>query len=238
MGSVGHMVLAEVEIFHSRPLAPTRRISLGRLVLPCDPAPGFGGVLLGAIVAAHAPELDDDVTVDVRRLLGQVERGERVSQPRLRHRFQVDRHGLSISTHRLVRDGDEIVFDLGSTGTPLQQVLGAVYALERLEPSIRRQVVTGLRRSLVWRGPIGKAFISHLAGNASSDVNALADPRAWALDVLGFPGGTLGVSRREVMARYRESLRRAHPDHGGDGATAHKVILDVTEARRVLLDSL
>lgn len=232
------MVLAELEIFHSRPLAPTRRISLGRLVLPCDPAPGFGGVLLGAVVAGHAAELDDDVIVDVRRLLGQVERGDRVPQPRLRHRFQVDRHGLSLSTHRLLRDGDEIVFDLSTQGTPLQQVLGAVYAAERLEVSARRQVVTSLRRSLVWRGPIGKAFIAHLAGNTSSDVNALADPRAWALDVLGFPGGTVGVSRREVMSRYRESLRRAHPDHGGDSTTAHKMILDITEARRVLLDSI
>jgi hypothetical protein len=232
------MVLAELEIWHSRPLAPTRRIALGRLVLPCDPAPGFGGVLLGAVVASHAVGLDDDVTVDLRRLLGQVERGERVPQPRLRNRFQVDRHGLTLSTHRLVRDGDEINFHLVNNGTDIQQVLGAVYALERLDPVLRRAVMPAMRRALTWRGPIGKAFIAHLAGNSSSDVNALADPRAWALDVLGFPGGTLGVSRREVMSRYRERLRHVHPDHGGDGDTAHRRILDITEARRVLLDSL
>lgn len=232
------MLLAELEIWHSRPIAPTRRIALGRLILPVDPVPGFGGVLLGAVIAAHAPDIDDELTVDIERLMNEIERGEMVAQPRLRHRFQVDRHGLTFSTHRMIRDGDEIRFDLSSQGTPLQQVLGAIYAVERLDPAIRRKLMPALRRAFVWRGPIGTAFISHVAGTKSSDVSALADPRAWALDVLGFPGGTVKVSKKEVMARYRDSLRSAHPDHGGDGDVAHKKIIDITEARRVLLDSL
>ena len=232
------MLLAELEIWHSRPIAPTRRIALGRLVLPVDPAPGFGGVLLGAVIAAHAPDVDDELTVDIERLMNEVERGDTVAQPRLRHRYQIDRHGLTFSSHRLLREGDEIRFEFSSQGTPLQQLLGAVYAVERLDPSIRRQLLPALRRAFVWRGPIGTAFISHMAGSRSSDVNALSDPRAWALDVLGFPGGTVRVSRREVMARYRDSLRLAHPDHGGDRDLAHKKIVDITEARRVLLDSL
>ena len=232
------MLLAELEIWHSRPIAPTRRIALGRLILPVDPVPGFGGVLLGAVIASHAPDIDDELTVDIERLMNEIERGEMVAQPRLRHRFQVDRHGLTFSTHRMIRDGDEIRFDLSSQGTPLQQVLGAIYAVERLDPAIRRKLMPALRRAFVWRGPIGTAFINHVAGTKSSDVSALADPRAWALDVLGFPGGTVKVSKKEVMARYRDSLRSAHPDHGGDGDVAHKKIIDITEARRVLLDSL
>ncbi len=36
------MVLAELEIFHSRAVQPTRRVALGHLVLPVDPAPGLG----------------------------------------------------------------------------------------------------------------------------------------------------------------------------------------------------
>jgi hypothetical protein len=48
------MLLAEMEIFHSRPIAPTRRLSLGHLVLPVDPAPGFGGLLLGAIMSVYS----------------------------------------------------------------------------------------------------------------------------------------------------------------------------------------
>ena len=56
--------LAELQIFHSRPFAPTRRIALGQSSLPVDPAPGPGGILLGAVVAGveGGPELEvDDV---------------------------------------------------------------------------------------------------------------------------------------------------------------------------------
>jgi len=232
------MLLAELEIFHSRPIAPTRRLALGHLVLPVDPAPGFGGVLLGGVLSAHIPEVDDDLHLDVQRLLNEIERGSRVVQPRLRHRFQVDRHGLSHSVHRLTGEGDSITFDLRANGTGLQQVLGAIYALERLDAPLRRALVPMMRRSLVWRGPLGASFIAHLAGTTSSSVAALADPRAWALDVLGFPGGTVKPSKREIMSRFRESMRRAHPDHGGNSATAAKAMSEITEARRVLLDSL
>ncbi len=48
------MLLAELEIFHSRSAQPTRRVALGHLVLPVEPAPGLGGILLGAVVARHA----------------------------------------------------------------------------------------------------------------------------------------------------------------------------------------
>ena len=44
------MLLAELEVWHSRPTTPTRRVALGHLVLPTDPAPGFGGLLLGAVI--------------------------------------------------------------------------------------------------------------------------------------------------------------------------------------------
>lgn len=88
-------VLAEVEIWHTRPFTPTRRLSLGALNLPVQHSPGFGGLLLGGIVAQHFGEIDDEMVPDVHRLLAQVERGERVVQPRLRHRLQTDRHGLA-----------------------------------------------------------------------------------------------------------------------------------------------
>ena len=65
--------------------------------------------------------------------IDQVVRGERVVQPRLMHRYQVDRHGLAVSVHQLNGDATNVEFDLHSMGRPLSQVLGAVYALERLE---------------------------------------------------------------------------------------------------------
>jgi len=43
-------VLAEVEFWHSRPITPTRRLSLGHIMLPVDPAPGIGGILLNMLV--------------------------------------------------------------------------------------------------------------------------------------------------------------------------------------------
>ena len=49
------VVLAELEIFCSRPHAPTRRVALGEADLPCEPAPGFGGILLGGVVAGVVP---------------------------------------------------------------------------------------------------------------------------------------------------------------------------------------
>lgn len=228
------MLLAELEIWHSRPITPTRRVALGHLVLPADPTPGFGGVLLGAVIARHLFEVDDDLHPDIQRLILEVQRGDRVVQPRLRHRFQVDRHGLSRSVHKLVGEDDAAEFVFGTHGNPLQQVLGAIYALERLEPATRRALGPVLVRSMSWRGPIGASFISYLVGNATNSVSALADPRAWALEVLGFPAGTIKPSKREITQRFRDKLRLVHPDHGGAEDRASREIADLAEARRVL----
>ena len=94
-----------------------------------------------------------------------------------------------------------------------------------------------MRKAFTWRGPIGPSFISYLAGSRTSAVSALADPRAWALEMLGFPPGTVKPSKREIQVRFRESLRDVHPDHGGDSRTASANINDLSEARRVLLGS-
>jgi hypothetical protein len=227
------MLLAELEVFHTRPAVPTRRVALGNLVLPVDPAPGFGGLLLGAVVANHIAGIDADLVNDVTRLVHQVEQGERIVQPRLRHRFQVDRHGLSHSRHRMIGHEDEIEFDFGTTGSDLAQVLGAVYAAERLAPSSRRLIGPVLLKALRWRGPIGPALVAHLAGSTATELSAMADPRGWALEVLGFTLGS-SPSSREVTKHYRARMRAVHPDHGGEAANASKAILDLNEARRIL----
>lgn len=228
------MLLAELEIFHTRRAQPTRRLSLGNLVLPVDPAPGFGGLLLGAVVARHAPDVDPDLRADLQRLIGEIEEGRRVVQPRLRHRYQVDQHGLARSAHRLLGAGDDLDFEFGSNGSDLAMVLGAIYAVERLAPEHRRRVAPLLVKGLGWRGPIGPALIAHLAGASSSALASLADPRGWALELLGFePGGDL-PSKREMTKRYRQRMRDVHPDHGGEAIDASKAILDLNEARRIL----
>lgn len=231
------MLLAELEVWHTRPLAPTRRLSLGNLVLPVDPAPGFGGLLLGAVVAAHIADVSPEMVPDVHRLMAQVERGDRVVQPRLRHRFQVDRQGLALSTHRLVGDGEEISFDFHAIGTGTAQVLGAVYAVERLEPASRRVIVPVLHKAMRWSGRIGPELIAHLAGSASAALSTLADPRAWALEVLGFPLGSATPTKREVTAQFRNRMRTVHPDHGGDQGTASTAVFELAEARKILTDA-
>lgn len=204
------------------------------MVLPVDPAPGFGGLLLGSIVAAHLPGVDDDLVADVHRLIHEVEDGQRVVQPRLRHRFQIDRHGLARSQHRLVGDGDDISFDFNSAGKDLVQVLGAIYAVERLAEEHRRRIGPVLHKAARWRGPIGPALIAYLAGSQTLALEALADPRSWAMGVLGFQLGDNSPNKREVTLRFRDAMRNAHPDHGGDHVDAARAMSDIAEARRIL----
>ena len=228
------MLLAELEIFHSRPVQPTRRISLGHMVLPVDPAPGFGGLLLGAIVAQHLGGVADDYVPDVHRLINEIEAGKRIVQPRLRHRFQVDRHGLSHSSHRLLGEGDDISFDFATTGTDLAQVLGAIYAVERLALEHRRHVVPVLQKAARWRGPIGPSMIAYLAGSQTTTLEALADPSGWAMQLLGFELGGERPSKRAVTKAFRAKMRDVHPDHGGEEVDAAKAMSDLAEARRIL----
>lgn len=229
------MLLAELQIWHTRPVTPTRRVALGHLVLPTDPAPGLGGVLLAAVVAAYLPDVEEDLHPDLSRLIDQVVRGDRVVQPRLQHRYQIDRHGLATSVHQLTGDADHVEFDLHSMGRPLSQVLGAVYALERMSYDARRHVAPVLHRAMRWQGPIGPSFVADITGVSRTDLVGIADPRVWALDLLGFPTGAGKVSKKDVMAHFRSRLREVHPDHGGDLGDAGETIERLGEARRILL---
>lgn len=232
------MVLAELEVFQSRPIAPTRRVALGACTLPTSPAPGFGGLLLGAVAAAFIGQVDPDLHPDLHRLTHQLEHGHRIPQPRLRHRFQTDHIGLNRRTHRLLGDGETLSLDLDRTdGTsPGPQVLAAVYAAGRLPIESRGPVMRVVRRGLAWRGADDGRIIAAVSGQGSGLVTAaarFADPEAWALAVLGLTGPA--PQRKDVQRRFRELLRVAHPDHGGGQAAAAERIAELTEARRILL---
>ena len=231
------MLLAELEVWHTRPLAPTRRVALGHLVLPADPPPGFGGLLLGAVVAAHIDGVGEDLVPDVHRLIRQVEASDRIVQPRLRHRFQTDRHGLGRSLHQLHGEADELDFQFDSKGSPVAMVLGAIYAVERLAPSTRRVLAPLLHQAMRWSGPVGPSLITHLAGTTAVPLSALADPRAWAMDVLGVPVGSPTPTRRQLTAQFRQRIRTVHPDHGGDRADAARAMHDLATARRILSEA-
>jgi hypothetical protein len=237
------VLLAELEVFHSRPIAPTRRVALGRSLLPVDPAPGFGGILLAGVVAAHIPDLDPDLFDDLHRLTLQLQEGMRIPQPRLRHRFQVDRIGLTRSVHQLVGEGEDLSFDFDEKGAPAQHILAAVYAAGRVDLAVRPRVMDAIRTAMRWTGPIDRTFVAHVSGFDRSrrwSSAAFHDPVRWALGVLELSDGVTALhvpGRRVVQRQFRELVRDAHPDHGGDTDDAAARIADLTEARRILLAS-
>lgn len=234
------MLLAELEVFQSRPIAPTRRVALGRRELPVEPSPGFGGLLLGAVAAGFVERIEPDLRPEMIRLTYQVEQGLRIPQPRLRHRFQTDHVGLNRRTHRLLGDGEQARVSLddieGASAAP--QVLAAIYATGELPAGPRATVMELVRRGLRWKGPIDDSVIGYLTGRAAPGgwlVAGAGDPVLWALRVLGLPGDF--APRPDVQRAFRDLLRRAHPDHGGASDGAAQRIAELSEARRILLAS-
>lgn len=232
------MILAELEVFHSRSVAPTRRVALGHMVLPMDPPPGHGATLLAAVAAAHAPMLDTDSYDEYRKLLRQIDRGQRIAQPRLRHRFQEDRVGLTKSTHRLLAEGSRLRFRIEkATGTAEQHLLAAAYACAPMAETARHAAITAIEVGLQWRGTLDARFVSRVLGRsttASMPLLALSDPDGWARRILGFDTEA-AITKTSVQRRFRERLRDAHPDHGGTTEGAAERIADLAEARRILL---
>ena len=233
------MALAELEVYQSRPIAPTRRVALGRRDLPVDPAPGFGGILLGGVAAAFADRIEADLIPDLVRLTQQIENGFRIPQTRLRHRFQTDHVGLNRRTHRLVAAGEGLGFDFddppGTAAAP--QVLAAIYAAGQLPLESRGPVMELVRKGLRWRGPAEDGLLDYLTGRGSMGAwisSGATDPVTWAHAVLGLPEGT--AVRTAVQQAFRDALRDAHPDHGADQDTAAHRIAELSEARRILLN--
>lgn len=232
-------LLAELEVRHSRPFSPTRRVALGRLWLPTDPAPGFGGMLLAGIVAAGVSAMEDDEEVLDRLdvLLDDLQSGRRVVQPRCYYRFQVDVHGLDRSHHRLVGDGEHLHLDIDGHGAVLPQVLAAIYAAGQLSYAVRGQAFRLIRRATRWTGGIDERLLSFLGGDEAGSLRRrlLPNDERWALSILGFPSDS-EPGRSEIQKRFRQLIRDAHPDHGADTEGAGQRILELTEAKRILLE--
>lgn len=236
------MILAELEIYHSRPIAPTRRVSVGHAVLPIDDSPGFGGLLLGGVVARFSQDIDPDLLEELEVLSYQVEQGQRIPQPRLRHRLQHDRIGLLRSVHRLERLPNKrlhLDFEANNEG-PTQFVLAAVYAAGKLPRGPRTDVMKVIRRAIGWQGDAtnDSVLLGHLSSTYARyalSSSTQGDPVAWALEVLGLdPGGD--VPDQDLLRKtFRTELRAAHPDVAGGADDAAERIAELTEARRILL---
>lgn len=229
------MLLAELEIRHSRTVAPTRRVALGDIYLPVEPAPGYGGLLLAGIVATFVPMLQTETRDDLDVLIDDLERGRRIPQPRLRHRFQTDTQGLDRSRHRLHGRGEKLELDLDRHGFPLPQVLGAVYAASKLTFSARAGAFRLIWRATRWEGGTD-GLLAFLTGDDAA-FRRRRDPAfdaTWARTILGFAEAQ-SPPRSDVIRRFRAKVRDVHPDHGADVNEAGQLISDLTEAKRILL---
>lgn len=231
------MLLAELEVRHSRAVAPTRRVALGPHWLPTEPAPGYGGILLGGIVAAYLGDVAPDLREEFLFLADELEEGKRIAQPRLRHRFQTDVVGLERTRHALVGSADDMRFELNGHGRAVPQILGAVYAAGRLHPDARPAVFAAIRKAARWEGDVGSELVSFLADPTSAPPPSwrrFPTDERWALQVMGF-GPDLRPDRDTVQRRFRSLVRAAHPDHGAVSEGAGQRILELTEARRILM---
>jgi hypothetical protein len=226
------MLLAEVEIRHSRPVAPTRRVALGFSVLPTDPAPGWGPVLLAALVSVNAAELEAESLNDLCDLIDDLEEGISIAQPRLRHRFQKDVIGLDRSVHSMHADGDLVSFDFDDHALPEVNLLGAVYAASQLPVETRTRAFSCIRKALLWKTTVDAAFVAFVMGDDSAFARWMSMPLEvqTSLRLLGY-GPDDRPSRDEIKDRFRERVWAAHPDRGGDA----ELMLELNRAKQVLL---
>ncbi|MGH9032229.1 MAG: J domain-containing protein [Acidimicrobiia bacterium] len=256
------MILAELNVRHTRRHMPTRRVALGDHYLPTSGA-GYGAVLLGAVAADTAPELDPEQHDALGRFIDDA-RSARLAVPRiaLRHRLQTDLHGLDRSRHRIVGEGGggdgrpRVVLELDVHGRAAPQLIGAVMAAAALPSSDGRRLafraIDGAlaRPGVLPEGVVVRRLFEGVPGARPSapGVGArrngdapLVDPwrsvpadRRWAMEVLGL-GVEMSLERGDVQRRFRRLVRLAHPDHGATSTGAAERIAELTEARELLL---
>ncbi len=257
------MLLAELNVRHTRRHMPTRRVAGEHLYLPTS-GPAYGGLLLGAVVSEHLGALDEEQLDALERLVATAKRGA-LSVPRiaLRYRLQTDTHGLELSRHRILAadpfQGRNLpVLELDCHGRAAPQVIGAVMAAAELPPSGRTVAFRFVEQAILSPGSMPKGFEIHrrresrpgarplppgavggggVGGAGGPDdlgwVGVPAD-RRWAMEVLGFTHAT-EVERVDVQRRVRRLVRLAHPDHGAEHDGAAERMAELTEARELLL---
>jgi hypothetical protein len=252
------VLLAELNVRHTRLHMPTRRVALGDVYLPTS-GPAYGAVLLGAVMSEFVAALDEEQRELLPRLLDDARDGLAVPRIALRYRLQNDTHGLDRSRHRIVGETlDEseggqhrVVLELDHHGRPDPQVIGAVLAASALPPSARavalRALDDALRRPRLPEGmtvrrllegaPDLREFIAPGTAGAVRPDDAwrgIPADRRWAMEVLGLRAD-MDVQRSDVQSRFRRLVRMAHPDHGAARDGAAERLAQLREARELLL---
>jgi len=249
------MLLAELNVRHTRRHMPTRRVALDGCYLPTM-GPAYGAVLLGAVVAELVGDLDDELREQIPALLRDAKRGLHVPRIALRYRLQTDTHGLDRSRHRIVGEsgvngeGARVVLELDRHGRSAPQLIGAVmaaatlgstgrdFALRAIEAALKEpSLPEGLEVRRLLEGVPGLAPFApgaRPAANGDDPWRGVPAERRWAMEVLGLRAEMV-VRRGDVQARFRRLARLAHPDHGGAVDGAAERLAQLAEARELLL---
>jgi hypothetical protein len=250
------LLLAELNVRHTRRHMPTRRVALDGAYLPTS-GPAHGVTLLAAVTAANLPALDDDERELLARLVEDARRGLEIPRIAMRHRLQYDVHGLDRSRHRVLGENGHIVVEIDVHGSSAPQLLGAVMGAASLPPTPRAIALDGIRTVVRGRW-LGLADGVESRYIVDGEWNSIRPPLAsagdwtpgapaeeaqwrgvgaeqrWAMEVLGLHA-SMDVERDDVNRRFRRLLRAAHPDSGGATAGAAARIAELTEARAILL---
>jgi hypothetical protein len=254
------VLLAELNIRHTRRHMPTRRVAIDHGYLPTSGA-AFGAVLIGAVVAEHLPGLDEEQFEALDHLVDVARRGFTVPRIALRYRLQRDTHGLDLSRHRIVsaaveRASVRPILELDLHGPAAPQVIGALMAASQLPASGRTGALRFVDAAIARPGALPEGLeirrlFEGLPGvrppvpGITTDVGSgretgreewrgIPSERRWAMEVLGLHAGR-AIERDDVQRRFRRLVRIAHPDHGAGSAGAAERIAELTEARELLL---
>jgi hypothetical protein len=248
------VLLAELNVRHTRRHQPTRRVALGDAYLPTSGL-AFGAVLLAGVVAECLTGLDEEQYDALGRFLDDARDGLSVPRIALRYRLQTDTHGLDLSRHRMqpadVEQGSARPrLELDLHGPPASQVVGAVMGAASLPRAGRTVALRAIAEAVLRPGvmPEGIVVTRRLEGipgvrppapgarrgGAPEGWVGVPSERRWAMEVLGLGAG-MAVVRDDVQRRFRRLVRLAHPDHGAGSTGAAERIAELTEAREVLL---
>jgi hypothetical protein len=250
------LLLAELTVRHTRRHMPTRRVALGDRVLPTG-HPGYGPILLACVAATTIDGLDEEQAEALLPFLREARNGLAVPRRALRFRLQVDTEGLAYSSHRLLGEGMGLVAELDvHAHHPVPQLLGAVMAAAALASYPRQLALRAIERAIERPGVLPEGitprWVTHVqqaTGDFGTGRGVPAAPgkaraadvwwgvpaeRRWAMEVLGF-GPDASLQRDDVLRRFRRLVRLAHPDHGAAHGGAAERIVELGEARRVLL---
>ncbi|MGZ6995436.1 MAG: hypothetical protein ACXVIM_09510 [Acidimicrobiia bacterium] len=254
------MILAELNIRHTRRHMPTRRVALDASYLPMNGS-AHGAALLMAVVAENILGLDDEQRELLPKFMKSAADGFNVPRIGLRYRLQTDVHGLDLSRHRLLEDSGMLVVELDVHGAPAPQVIGSIMAAAAMGATTRRKALLGIEAAIAQPGVIPEPLLVRrllhgvpserpplAAAGPVGPINGVTLPdaarwagipseRRWAMEVLGL-GADMTVDRIDVQKRFRLLIRTAHPDHGGAPVGAAERIAELTEARELLLEGL